>query len=585
MTSPRATIRNSKAQIRLAWPGKGDFDARPARSLVEVERFASDDGQDASRNLIICGDGRDALPPLLARFEHQVKLIYIDPPFATGQMFENYDDRYERSLWLNEMLETFRVLEKFLANDGTLWVHLDYRMSHYAKVMLDSLFTYQGFVGEVIWQKADSPRMDAKQFSNSHDYLLVYSPTVGWQPKKMAPPAEDRSFTEVDGDGRRFRTSPLRKWGKNSARADRQNLWYPISAPADIDHPDAGKEVWPIKPNGDEGNWRWERRRVERHPERLAWLDKGSGLQPYVIAYQDEQKKRPPTTLWLNTEVGHNREAKAHLKRLFGPTPFDTPKPERLLDRIIELATDEDDLVLDCFAGSGTTGAVAHKKGRRFILVERARRTAYEIAAERLRKVMTGGDRPAVHRPGACPIEECPECGNEIEHLTEPTPTGRRRRAPVNIWPGGFTMLEVGDAIARRDPDLGLPILSEEYRTPEALAELFCAYSGFAAVDETIAVQLGVEPGLFAAVKERRLVHFADAVVDAGYVDGLLERLPDSYNLIVYARRSASDMTLPERVRVEKTPRDFLDDLRLRPAEASWVAPVFEDHDGAEVPG
>lgn len=580
MTTPRVTI-NAPGQIRLVWPGKGVFETRPARALVEVEQFLSDKGQDASQNLVVAGDARDALPPLLARFEGKVNLVYIDPPFLTGQMFENYDDRYERSLWLNEMLETFRLLEKFLADDGTMWVHLDSNMSHYAKVVLDSIFTFQGFVGEVIWQKADSPRMDAKQFSSSHDYLLVYSKTPGWQPKKMAPPEEDASFTEVDADNRRFRTSPLRKWGKNSARADRPNLWYSIKAPTDIDHPDAGKDIWPIKPNGDEGNWRWKREKAARDKYLLVWADKGSGLQPYVISYQDEQQKRPPTTLWLNTEVGHNREAKAHLKRLFGPTPFATPKPERLLSRILELSTDVGDLVLDCFAGSGTAGTAAHKLGRHFLLVERQSKTAREITTERLKKVMRGEDRAAAHKAVACPVEECPECGNEIEHLAVPVKV-RGGPKPVSVWPGGFTFYEVGDAIARRDLELGLPILTEQYRTPAAMAELFCAYSGFTPVDETVATTLGVEPGLFAAVKERRLVHFADAVVDGGYIDGLLDRLPSGYNLIVYARRAASGIEVPERVRVEKTPRDFLDDLRLRPAEASWVAPVFDDIDPVE---
>ena len=316
MTTQRATI-TAKGQIGLVWPGKGEFAARPARALVEVERFASDADQDPSQNLVVCGDARDALPPLRSRFEGQAKLIYIDPPFSTGQMFDAYDDRYERSLWLNEMLEIFWHLERFLSDDGTLWVHLDWKMSHYAKVVLDSIFTYQGFIGEIIWQKADSPRMDAKQFSTSHDYLLVYSKTPGWQPKKVAPPEEDASFTEVDADNRRFRTSPLRKWGKNSARADRENLWYPITAPAEINHPDAGKEIWPIKPNGDEGNWRWKREKAARDAHLLVWADKGTGLQPYVISYQDQQKRRPPTTLWLNSEVGHNREAKAHLTSQF----------------------------------------------------------------------------------------------------------------------------------------------------------------------------------------------------------------------------------------------------------------------------
>lgn len=577
MTPPRMTI-TAEGKIGLNWPGKGQFEPRPARGLIEVAQFATPDGGDPERNLVVAGDARDALPALRSRYARQARLIYVDPPFATGQMFDDYDDRYERSLWLNEMYEIFGLLEKFLHPDGTLWVHLDYKMSHYAKVMLDSIFGYDRFVGEVIWQKADSPRMDAKQFSTSHDYILVYSPNPDWQPTKLDPPGADASFTEVDAEGRRFRTSPLRKWGKNSLRADRPNLWYPITAPDDVDHPDAGKEIWPIKPDGAEGNWRWKPATVEANHQRIAWLDKGSGLQPYVIAYEDEQQKRPPETLWLNSEVGHNREAKAHLKRIFGPQPFDTPKPERLLERILKISTDEDDLVLDCFAGSGTTGTAAHKMGRRFVLVERQQRTANEFIVKRLKMVMTGEDRPPEHAAATCLVEQCPDCGSEIDHIEaeETAPRRRRERGPT-AWPGAFTLLEIGDAIARRDSELHMPVLSREYRSTAALVDLFVGYSEFERLTDEHAAELGIEPGLFHAVKERRIVHFADAIVDAAYLDDLGTRLPAGYSLIVYVRRAVSDLAPPNHIKVVKVPRDFLRDLNLRPAEATWRAPVFDE--------
>lgn len=366
----------------------------PAAGEVRVTDFVEAVGEVGADphadNLLFIGDSLDVLrvlsevPEYRHHYRGKVKLVYIDPPFNTGQAFAHYDDWLEHATWLSFMRERLLLIQELLSPDGSVWVHLDAGESHRMRLLLDEVFGPSCFVAEVIWEKVYSPRMDAQQFSSSHDTILVYGASRDWVPNSFEVEPDLSQFRHVDSDGRRYRSDPLRKWGKNSDRADRPNLWYPLQAPS-------GEEVWPIKPDGTEGNWRWGRDTYLERQAELDWVDKGNGLQPYVRQYADASTRRPPETLWKHTEVGHNHEAAQIIKAL-GLGKFSTPKPERLLERVIHIGSDPGDIVLDSFAGSGTTAVVAHKMNRRWLTAELSARTVSTFTQPRLTAVVHGND-------------------------------------------------------------------------------------------------------------------------------------------------------------------------------------------------
>ena len=372
------------------WVDPSDYRVAEVRLLHDVTTVGEVGKVRAADNLLIRGDALNALtslarlPEFAGEYLGKVKLAYLDPPFNTGQLFEHYDDALEHSVWLTMMRDRLSQIKDLLRDDGSVWVHCDDVEQDYLKILMDELFGRDSFAGTIVWQKADTPRMDAKKFSASHDYLVCYSKAPNWQPKKMAFEPDLAGYPYTTEDGRRYSSLTLRKWGHNSRRQDRPRLWYPI------EH--EGKEYWPVKPDGSEGYWRWEKAKYEASKDRIEWADKGHGLQPYVVTFAPPSSVRPYETLWGNDEVGHNREAKSHLKTMFPIEPFDTPKPERLLHRIIDLASDSGDIVLDCFLGSGTTAAVAHKMGRRSVGIEWSERTFDRFVVPRIKIVVDGRD-------------------------------------------------------------------------------------------------------------------------------------------------------------------------------------------------
>ncbi|MGP5268053.1 site-specific DNA-methyltransferase [Brachybacterium alimentarium] len=402
-----ALIPYEDGKYDYAWVEPNDPRVTEVRTLEETgkvgqaESLRDGDGHmtaaGADDNLLVIGDSGDALrslgtiPEYRDRYEGQVKLVYIDPPFNTGQTFDHYSDQMEHSVWLTFMRDRIRDIKPLMAPDASIWVHLDDVENHRMRVLLDEEFGADNFVAQIAWEKADSPRMDAQRFSERYDTLLLYVMSSSWFPKKFQSTSR-LTFPLIDQDGRAFRApGPLRKWGSTSDRADRPTLWYPLIAPD-------GTEVWPIKPDGKHGYWRWKEEVALARAGDLYWADKGSGLQPYVKEYADSDRKEvPPETLWPNTEVGHNREAKAEIKALFrGQNAFATPKPERLLERVLHIGSNPGDLVLDCFAGSGTTAAVAQKMGRRWVTVELLEETAETFIVPRLTKVVDGSDQGGI---------------------------------------------------------------------------------------------------------------------------------------------------------------------------------------------
>lgn len=363
-------------------------------------------------NLIIHGDNLKALKALLPTYAGKIKCIYIDPPYNTGNERWVYNDNVNSPMmqdwlgkvvdkedltrhdkWLCMMTPRLKLLRDLLREDGVIFLTIDDNEIHHLRMLMDTVFGPDNFVAQITWQKVYSPRMDAKGYSIDHDHILAYRRSDEYRVKKVAFEQNLAQFTELDkATGQRYRRRSLRKEGKNSRRQDRPNLFYPLKAPD-------GTEVFPIRSDGSEGCWRWALYRYEdaKTQKLIEWVEGREGWQVYVKQYYNEDASRPPSTLWLHSQVGHNHEANEEIKTIFGETVFPNPKPVRLIKHIISLTTDpeEEDIVLDSFAGSGTTAnavlALNEEEGgnTRFILVE-CEDYANEITAERVRRVING---------------------------------------------------------------------------------------------------------------------------------------------------------------------------------------------------
>lgn len=341
------------------------------------------DAAAAKNNLLIQGDNLQALKALLPFYRGRVKCIFIDPPYNTKSAFEHYDDNLEHSQWLSMMLPRLQVLRDLLSEDGSIWVTIDDNEGHYLKVMMDEVFGRGNFVANAIWQKVYSERMDANAFSNDHDHILCYRKSSTFKVGLISKSQNSEQFKFIDAvTGKKYRRRSLRKEGSESLRTDRPSMWYGIDAPD-------GTPVFPIKPDGTEGRWRWMRETYERDFDQVEFLQTRGRWEIYVKQFLEEEAKRPPSTIWLNEDVGHNHEAKLEAQAFNRVATFDTPKPERLLQRILHLATIPGDIVLDSFLGSGTTAAVAHKMGRRWIGIEMGEH-ATTHCTPRLQKVIDG---------------------------------------------------------------------------------------------------------------------------------------------------------------------------------------------------
>lgn len=339
---------------------------------------------DNSDNQIIQGDNLLALKALLPFYSGKVDCVFIDPPYNTQSAFEHYDDRLEHSQWLSMMYPRLRILRDLLAETGSFWVTLDDTEAHYAKVLLDEIFGRGNFVANVVWEKSDSPKMDSQFFSSRHDHLLVYAKNIEkFRLKRLTVEGQDH-YSKTAEDGRKYYTKPLRAMGSGEdTRAARPSMFFALTAPD-------GSQVFPMKPDGTEGRWRWGPERVATDAAKIEWVKGRNGWSAYYRIYESESLGRPPETIWSHTLVGSNRTSKAEVKTLFGTdTTFTTPKPERLIELILRVATDEGDLVLDSFLGSGTTAAVAHKMRRRYVGIEMGEHARTHCAA-RLRSVVDG---------------------------------------------------------------------------------------------------------------------------------------------------------------------------------------------------
>ena len=369
-------------KLELTWYGKDEPIRVEPRLLIENVALSNTAADPDTQNMLIHGDNLLALKALESKFAGQVKCIYIDPPYNTGSAFEHYDDNLEHSQWLNLMRPRLEILWRLLSEDGSLWISIDDDEQAYMKVLCDELFGRSSFIASIIWQKRTSPDMRAV-ISDGHDYVLVYAKDKDLfkQVRNRLPLSEEqrKSYKNPDNDPRGPWTSTDCTAQAGHGTADQ---FYTLTTPV-------GRVIELPKSLC----WRFTKERME---EEIAagriWLGKDGTGVPRKKTYLKDSTGVVPWTLWMNKEVGHNQEAKKENNALFGSSnAFDTPKPERLIQRIIHIASNPGDLVLDSFLGSGTTAAVAQKMGRRWIGVEMGNH-AYTHCKVRMDKVIAGED-------------------------------------------------------------------------------------------------------------------------------------------------------------------------------------------------
>ena len=378
----------SKQKLELTWIGKEKRPKLEPRILLEdseksyhaKHRVASSDIYD---NRLIFGDNLLALKALEQELTGQVKCVFIDPPYNTGSAFAHYDDGLEHSIWLGLMRDRIEIIRRLLSDEGSLWITIDDNEAHYLKVLCDEIFGRANFVSSFAWEK-DKGRRNDTDISSAHDHVLLFVKNRDvW--KKIRNPiprtdAQKARYRNPDNDSR----GPWLQGDNGTAKSGGESLLYPITLPS-------GRVVLPPKGN----YWRFSKDNFEnsRAEGRVYFGANGDGM-PLIKRYlTDVQDGVVPRTWWPAEEAGSNQSAKRdHLRKLLPDIePFSTPKPEELVRLILHISTNPGDLVLDSFAGSGTTGAFAHKMGRHWIMVE-LEDTCHTHIIPRLKKVIDGED-------------------------------------------------------------------------------------------------------------------------------------------------------------------------------------------------
>lgn len=432
----------AKTKLELTWIGKENRPRLEPRLLIEDEQFSYHAGTrregDIFDNLLIHGDNLLALKALESEHRGKVKCIFIDPPYNTGSAFEHYDDGVEHSVWLSLIRDRVELLAELLTPDGSLWITVDDNESHYLKVVCDEILGRKNFIANVVWEKTAGRKNDT-YISSAHDHVLAYAKDLSvWRTKRNLLPRNEGQiarYQNPDNDPR----GPWIQGADSTAKSGSDSLRYEVTLPS-------GRKVQPPRGNF----WRFSPSSFQKAlSENRVYFGKDGDSLPIVKKYlSDVQDGLVPRTWWPSSEVNSNQGAKRdHLRKLLPEIePFATPKPEQLLERILWISTNPGDLVLDSFAGSGTTGAVAHKMGRRWIMVELGDHCVTHIVP-RLKKVIDG---------------------NDVGGITKSVD-----------WRGGggYRYFKLAPSLLEKD-QFGNWVISKSYNA-EMLAEAMCKHFGF----------------------------------------------------------------------------------------------------------
>lgn len=500
---------NKLQKLELTWIGKGNEPVVEPRILLHDA--TKDYGDPAAENMLIHGDNLLALKSLEQEYAGKVKCIYIDPPYNTGSAFEHYDDNLEHSMWLSLMVPRLRILRNLLREDGSLWINLDDNEVHYCKVLLDEIFGRQHFLCDIAWEKRYSPPPDTKDFGYVHDHILVYRKTRAFS-RNLLPLTEDQTgrYKNPDKDSRGDWKAT--DYTCRYTREQRPNLYYPII------QPNTGEKIFPKETRV----WAFSREVHELNvrENKIWWGTNGKNKVPALKNFFSEiNQGMMPMSLWKYTMAGHTQDAAKESMALFGNNPFATPKPEKLIQHILLVGSNSRDLVLDSFLGSGTTAAVAHKMGRRYIGIELGEH-CYTHCLPRLKAVVDseqGGISKAVNWKGG----------------------------------GGFKVYELAPTLIEKDKH-GNPIFSDKYN-PAMLAAAVAKLNGFTyAPDAEVFWKQGVS-------HDNSFIYVTTQYLTAAMLDDIARDVPDFANLLICA--PAFDVGLSKRygnVNVRKIPQSVL---------------------------
>lgn len=503
---------NRKQKLELTWIGKDNRPRLEPRILLEDPEMSYNaphrvTNNDIFDNRLIFGDNLLALKALEQGFTSKIKCICIDPPYNTGSAFEHYDDGIEHSLWLSLMRDRLELFKRLLSEEGSLWITIDDNEAHYLKVLCDEIFGRANFICTIVWQKKYGAKSDSKHLSESHDYVLVIAKNIERVRLNRLPrtPEQDARYKNPDNDYRGPWTS-----GDLLRNEARDYAVYPITGPSGRIH---------LPPEGT--SWRFTKEKfAELVADQRIWFGPDGSNVPRLKRFLSEVSDSvPATTWWEHKEVGHNDEAKKEIRALFGKDLFDTPKPERLLSRILQISTVPGEWVLDSFAGSGTTGAVAHKMGRRWIMVELGKHCHTHIIP-RLKKVIDsedpGGITKAVDWQGG----------------------------------GGFRYFRLAPSLLENDK-WGNWVINKQYNAG-MLAEALCKLEGFTyAPSDTVYWQQGYST-------ERDFIYITTARLNHEQLQELSDEVGTDRTLLVLCTAFRAKTDRYQNLTVKKIPKQVL---------------------------
>ena len=490
-------------RLELTWVGKYDEPTIEPRILLEDKEKSY--GDPRSENMLIHGDNLLALKALEQEYAGKVKCIYIDPPYNTGSAFEHYDDNLEHSTWLNLMKPRLEILRNLLSDDGSLWVSLDDNEQAYCKVLLDEVFGRKNFVCNVIWQKKFSPQNDAKWLSDNHDFIIVYAKDKdSWKPN-LLPRSDSMNSRYKNPDD-----DPRGPWMSSdlSVRRVTEKDIYEVVTPSGVKYFPTKGRSWGVS----QDTFR------ELVADNRVWFGENGDNMPRLKRFLSEVKNGTTAlTIWTYEEVGHNQDAKKEVKQFNSDDVFATPKPERLIERVLTLGSNKGDLVLDSFLGSGTTAAVAHKMGRKYIGIELGEH-CHTHCIPRLQKVIDGTDQGGISKAVG--------------------------------WKGGggYHFYELAPSLLVKNRKLPIYQINPSY-TFEMLCEAICKIEGFRYKPRDV---------FHGHSSEKRFIHITKEFINAEYIKSLSARLSEGQSLLVYGTKIQSGMVLPENIEVKKIPKDLL---------------------------
>ncbi len=523
-------------KLELTWCGKDEPIRIEPRLLIENTDLSNTAADPDTGNMLIHGDNLLALKALESKYAGQVKCIYIDPPYNTGSAFEHYDDNLEHSQWLNLMRPRLEILWRLLSEDGSLWISIDDDEQAYMKVLCDELFGRDHFVSSMVWQKHTSPDMRAV-ISDGHEYILLYvkSKEQFKESRNKLPLSDEQAsnYKNPDNDPRGAWTS-----ADYTAQGYRPNQMYEITTPGGVKFVPPEGKCWK---NVEEVY-------LQQVADNRIWFGADGCAMPRRKTFLSEHEGVIPWTWWTNKEVGHNQEAKKEIIAIFGTANvFDTPKPERLIQRIIHIATNPDDLVLDSFLGSGTTAAVAQKMGRRWIGVEMGDH-AYTHCKVRLDKVIAGQD------PGGITKAQSWQGG------------------------GGYRFYEVAPTLINKDP-FDEYVINETYDA-DMLAAAVALHEGF---------RYQPDSSLFwkqSVGNENSYLFVTTRHLNSAYLDSIKDTMEDGEYLIIACRSFDSGLDKAYgNITIKKIPQMLLTRCEFGKTDYNLNIvhpPVYDDEYGEE---